>query len=156
MRYLQKLLSIRLNRFLLVGAGNTAVNFIVLNIAFSSLRLDKLAASMLATSCAILFSFAFNRSFVFKDSSQPVKKFIRFAAVAALGTLLIQTSLYGASVYALNKLGWTTSSIAQINIGNLIASLGVLLWNYNGYRLLVFKDKKHSDDPAEETSPEAA
>jgi putative flippase GtrA len=150
MQYVHKLFDIRLNRFLLVGAGNTAINFAVLNAAFIFLHSGKVTASILATSCAIIFSFIFNRSFVFRDRDHPAKKFIRFAAIAVAGTLLLQTSIYSTCTFILSRQGWITNGIVQINICNLIASLGVMVWNYNGYRLLVFKDKKQDYDLAEE------
>lgn len=135
MGHFKKLLSFRVNRFLVVGAGNTIINFAVLNSAFYSLHLNKITASIIATCCAIAFSFTFNRSFVFRDKSQPVRKFVVFSLVTAAGVLVIQTSVYAICVHLLTG----RSNLMQINVSNLIASISVALWNYNGYRLLVFK-----------------
>lgn len=136
MNHLRKLHSSRLARFLLVGAGNSTINFIVLNAAFYSLRQGKIASSILATSCAIVFSFALNRSFVFRDKDRPLGKFVRFILVSAGGVLLIQTSTYALSVTLLQY--FVNGSFALINLSNLLASFVVMFWNYNGYRLLVF------------------
>lgn len=154
MRYMHKFLRVRLNRFLLVGAGNTALNFAVLNFAVSELHMNRVASVILATGSAIIFSFALNRSFVFRDSSGPVKKFARFSLIASVGMLLIQTSLYSISLYLLGQQGQVGNSIARVNISNLIASVGVMFWNYNGYRLIVFKDTKLNNEIADEASQE--
>jgi len=145
MRYLRKILSIRFSRFLLVGTGNTAINFAILNTSVFFLHLNRIIAVTLATSCAVTLSFILNRSFVFEDSDEQAKKFLRFSAVAATGTLLIQTSLYTICLYLFSQQDWAGSNTVQINVSNLIASLGVMLWNYNGYRLLVFKPSRVQD-----------
>lgn len=154
MTLLGKFASYRYARFLLVGAGNTAINFVVLNVSFYSLHQNRIASSILATSCAVIFSFVFNRSFVFRDKSQPLKKFAHFTIVSAVGVLLIQTSIYAVGVFLLQHV--VSSNFVIINLSNLIASFVVMFWNYNGYRLLVFNDKKQNNDLIEETGQEAA
>lgn len=151
----QKLLRTRFSRFLTVGAGNTAINFLVLNAAFGIFHFNKLASIITATGCAILFSFICNRQFVFKDKSQPAKKFLLFTTVASIGTLVVQSTVYELFLYLLGKQSNVTNDVAQINISNIIASSCVMLWNYNGYRLFVFKKTKPDDAELSSTSEPA-
>lgn len=133
----------RIVRFLIVGAGNSAINFSVLNLSLFIFHRSKIFSIVLATSCAIIFSFVFNRSYVFRDPSDPIKKFIIFSAVAASGTLIIQT---GTFIIAVGLLGRTNlNELATANIANLIASLFVMFWNYQGYLRLVFKSSSQSE-----------
>ena len=150
MKLLSLITNQRVTRFLLVGAANTIINFVVLNFVFYELHLDKIISSILATSCAILFSFTFNRSFVFRDKTRPLGKFVRFTIVSAGGALLIQTSTYAIFVAALQHA--FSSDFIVINLSNLFASFVVMFWNYHGYRLLVFKDKPQRDSTIEEAA----
>jgi len=142
-----KLISSRFTRFLVVGAGNSIINFAVLNFVFYELHQGKIISSIIATTCAIAFSFTLNRSFVFQDKSRPLGKFVRFAFISAGGVLLIQTSIYAVSIMALQS--FITSSLVVINLSNLIASFVVMFWNYNGYRLIVFYESRHADKTLE-------
>lgn len=141
MKYAQRIVAFRLVRFLIVGAGNTTINFVVLNSMFYGLHTDKVLASVVATCCAILFSFALNRHYVFRETTQPMKKFALFSGVTALGTLCIQTSIYALCVSLLRQRG--VNDFVALNLSMVIASCGVMLWNYNGYRLIVFNRGAH-------------
>lgn len=136
MNFFQKIHASRLVRFLLVGAGNSTINFAVLNIAYYGLRENRILSIALATTCAISFSFALNRSYVFRDKYRPMGKFIRFAVISSGGVLFIQTTVF--TVCSLLLQHSISSSFFVINLSNLIASFVVMFWNYNGYRLLVF------------------
>jgi putative flippase GtrA len=154
MIHINKLLSLRLGRFLVVGLGNTTINFAVLNIAFYCLRLPAILASILATSCAILCSFLLNRNFVFRDRAEPLKKLVRFTFISAAGVLLVQTSSYAVFVAMLKH--FMSNELVAINLGNLIASFVVMFWNYNGYRLVVFKPQRQSNALVEADDAETA
>lgn len=136
MEVVKRLTSFRIARFTVVGLANTAVNFTVLNLMFYELHANKILSSIVATCCAVVFSFALNRSYVFRSKDKTLKRFARFSVVAASGTLAIQTSIYSLCVWLLH--GYASSDFVIINFSNLIASIGVMLWNYNGYRLFVF------------------
>jgi putative flippase GtrA len=136
-----------------VGLCNACVSFTVLNFAFYGLHKDKLAASFLATACTMLFSFALNRSFVFTDNEYSGNKLVPFIVVTICGLLIVQNSIFALLLLALRghesifiNLIYTLSTLhvssnfIDVNLGNIMASLCVLLWNYNGYRLFVFND----------------
>jgi putative flippase GtrA len=136
MEFIMKITHTRVARFALVGLGNTSVNFIILNLVVFGLHLNRIVSSIIATSCAITFSFVMNRGFVFNDRARPFRKFLNFTVVSAIGVLAIQTSVYALCVWLFSS--HTVSNFVTINLSNLIASLCVMFWNYNGYRLFVF------------------
>lgn len=139
----------RFIRFLLAGSVNTGVNFLLLNLCIYTWHTNKFAASIIATSAAIVCSFLLNRRFVFMDSSRAARKLARFAAVSALGVLLIQTSVYMFSL-SLTTVVYGTSDALLVNLSNVLASAAVMFWNYNGYRLLVFTAAKESQNYAKD------
>jgi len=153
------LVGFRLTRFVIVGLLNTVVNFSILNFSFYYLNQSKLVSSFIATTCAVVFSFILNRYFVFEDKGHLGKQIAAFILVTVVGTLVIQNLVYALFTYILHnhELGITNliytiakikvrSSFVDVNVSNLIASLVVMLWNYNGYRILVFNGKRYGND----------
>ncbi len=152
---IQKIVGFRITRFVAVGILNTGINFAILNIAFYGLHEAKLVSSFMATSVAVLCSFVLNRYFVFKHNGHIGKQMLRFFIVTAVGVLLIQNLIYAIAlhllgfheagiisfVYSLVKIK-VASSFVDVNLSNLVASMVVMIWNYNGYRLHVFKGVK--------------
>ncbi len=166
---LKKIVAFRITRFGLAGIINTATNFAVLNVAFYGLHLNKLASIMIATACAIAVSFILNRNFVFQDKDRPIKKLARFVVVSVVGVFVIQTSVYAVCIALLHGheagiigelrsiIGYRLSSnFVDINLSNVVASLAVLFWNYNGYRIFVFNGKRRGNEIIEDLSSEAA
>lgn len=150
----------RVGRFLIAGSINTIVNFTVLNVAFDFLRIDKIVSSIIAVTAAVMVSFLLNRNFVFKDKSETTKKLINFLLLSAISVLVIQNLIYILAIDLLfkpaNPIGRAIKSlidndlsvsVVNINLSNAVAVAGVTLWNYNVYRLLVFKNgtNRHRD-----------
>jgi len=133
---LSQVLSQRVLRFAIVGAFNTLVNFIILNISFYELGISKISSNIVATSCALIISFYLNRNFVFAHKGHWLKQFLTFAIVTAIGTLAINNLVY---IVALHLLKSVSSDFIQINGSAVIATLFSMVWNYTGYRLIVFK-----------------
>ncbi len=144
MEYVKKIVAFRITRFVVVGLGNTTFNFAVLNFVFYGLHQTKLVSSFIATACAVMLSFALNRSFVFVDKERPAKKLALFILVTAGGVLLIQNSVYALMLALLQHHG-VNNDFLVINLGNLVASLMVMIWNYNGYRIFVFRGERHKN-----------
>jgi putative flippase GtrA len=139
MDHVQSLLKIRLTRFALAGAVNTAVSFVVLNVAFYWLHTGKIIAIILATGAAIIISYCLNRRFVFQTNHRFIDRFGHFVVIAALGTFIIQNSVYAIGIELLSQ--HVTDGLS-INLSNVGASLAVATWNYHGYRLAVFHPQK--------------
>lgn len=162
MEYIKKIIAFRVSRFILVGVVNTTINFAVLNFAFYGLHQNKIISSFIATGCAVVFSFIMNRSFVFQDKSRPAQKLVLFTILTVGGVLLVQNSIYALGVVLLrhHDLGISTivyrlikvrlsGDFIDVNLSNAIASLCVMVWNYNSYRLFVFNGKRYGDDVIE-------
>ncbi len=169
MKYAKRLVASRVTRFTIAGAVNTITNFAVLNFMYYGLHQNKIISIVIATSCAITVSFILNRNFVFSDKERPIKKLPQFMVVSVLGVFLIQNSVYALCIVLLNHheagiagviqrgLGLRLSdSFVNVNLSNVIASLAVMFWNYNGYRIFVFNGKRHGNEIIEDLSTETA
>ena len=144
-------------RFTFVGIGNTLINFAVLNFSFYELKLNRIVASVIATSVAVTISFFLNRSFVFRHIGQSWKQPLKFIAVTITGVLVIQNSVFSlfswilfshtrAIIYFVAITGLHLSrNFVDINISNVLASLAAMAWNYNGYKRFVFKGDQASN-----------
>jgi putative flippase GtrA len=150
-RKLQTLVGNRTIRFVIVGILNTLVNFVILDFSFYELKLNKVVSNIVATCVAIVLSFVLNRNFVFVHRGKWFKQFVLFASVTIVGTLVINNAIYILSLAALGhyadsiartlsdlgpKIG---SSFVLINGSAAIATLFSMVWNYNGYKRIVFR-----------------
>lgn len=156
MKKLKSLLSNRIARFIVVGAANATISFGVLNLVFYKFNQGKIVSSIIATTCALIFSFILNRNYVFSDKSRHVhKQFIPFVVVTISGSLLLLNLVYILTLKLLNGhetplidlakdiSGITfTKSFIDINLSTVVGAIAALLWNYNGYRLFVFNGSK--------------
>ena len=152
---LKKLLKHRLVRFVSVGVSNAVLHFTVLNISFYLIGLGKIPASILATVCAVTYSFFLNRNFVFKDKGGDkalVREAILFAVVTLTGMLIVHNITYAGFIAIIdgrekgiidliqNITGITLAKdFIDINMATVVGAVVAMVWNYNGYRLLVFK-----------------
>jgi putative flippase GtrA len=155
---LRKLSSKRIARFLAVGLCNAAISFGILNLAFFSFGQSKIVSSIIATTCALIFSFVLNRNFVFDDKTRSVtNQAPAFILVTITGSLLVLNLVYVGGLKILNghesmligPLQDITSirlskSFIDINISTVVGAIVAMFWNYNGYKWFVFKgSKKH-------------
>ena len=157
MRLVRGLLQHRLVRFLLVGFSNAALHFTVLNLTFYSLGLSKIGASLAATLCAVTYSFFLNKDFVFKNKAKGetlLSEAALFVLVTLSGMLIIHNLTYLGVVHLISGhdssiislLATTTghrfsSDFVDINFATVCGALVAMFWNYNGYRMFVFKAK---------------
>ena len=162
MVHIKKIVAFRISRFVLVGMANTAVNIAILNLAFFWLHQGKLVSSFMATGCAIIFSFIMNRAIVFQDKTRAAQKLTLFAVLTVSGVLLVQNSVYALGIAFLDHHNLGISNVIDnliglrlrddfidVNLSNVVASLCVMVWNYNSYRLFVFNGKRDGDDVIE-------
>lgn len=150
----------RILKFGLVGFANAVISFGVLNFSFYYLNVNKIVASLIGTSSALVFSFIMNRSYVFGAKTEKARKqILPFVVVTISGSLLILNLVYASSVYVLDNRGqWLTRTIndltglglsqnfVDINVSTAIGAIFAMVWNYNGYRLFVFKNKAILED----------
>lgn len=158
---LNKLRANRIARFVVVGTCNAAISFGLLNLAFYEFGQTKIMASIISTTCALIFSFILNRNFVFADKTKKAhQQAPAFVLVTVSGSLIVLNLVYILSLQLLNGnehfiidpvkalTGIVLSkSFIEINVSTVIGAIVALFWNYNGYRWFVFKgSKQHGDE----------
>ena len=93
----------RIIRFFIVGCANASIGLSILNLLYYQFHLGKIVANIIATSCALIFSFILNRNFVFSDKSQRVhKQAVPFVLVTISGSLVILNLVYILTLHLIN------------------------------------------------------
>lgn len=162
---LKKIFNHRIARFLIVGFSNAMLHFAVLNTAFYAFDYSKIGSSIIATVCAVTYSFFLNRSFVFKNKDGQyllLREAALFALVTLTGMLIIHNLTYAGFIAMiagreqglinLTKLTTgilLTKDFVDINLGTVVGAAVAMVWNYNGYRLLVFRRNKTENNDVE-------
>lgn len=149
--------AVRVGKFGLIGIINTVIDFAILNVLVSVFGMYIVAANVISTSTAMLFSFVANRTFVFDNKNKDVvRQAVLFFAVTAFGLWGIQSSIiifltdiwtwpldFAYDVVELVGLDGTFSQeFVQTNATKAAATLASLTWNYIMYKRFVFKDDK--------------
>ena len=126
-------------RFLVVGAVNTALDFGLL-IGLTGLGLASIPANFISTAVAFLFSFSANRRYTFQATSGHVGKQITlFIVVTFFGLWAIQPViilLVEPQIISLGSSEWIALITAK-----LLATIVTMVWNFVLYSRVVFKTK---------------
>lgn len=134
----------QLAKFAAVGAANFSIDFGVYNLLIlftqvnTGLGIDLFKGiSFLA---AVTNSYFWNKhwSFSKEDSNSSEKEFVLFLTVSVIGAVLS----IGMVHVLVNIIGSPASNISAnmwANIANIAATLVVLMWNFLGYKYIVFK-----------------
>lgn len=136
-------------RFAMIGGLNTGIDLIILNILTIATGLKEGVAFAIFKGisfvAAATFSYFMNKHWAFKDTSksQEVRKFSQFFIVSIVGALInvgtaslvvnvIKPALGGTLVIPLNDQLW-------VNVAALSGTAIGLIWNFLGYKFIVFK-----------------
>ena len=135
-------------RFGVVGAINTAVDLIVLNVLILITRTGQRGASFalfktIAFVCAVLNSYVMNRSWTFKSAKtkHPMLEGSQFMFVSVLGAVVnVGSSWYVATfthpAWGINPRWWPS-------LAALVGTAFSLGFNFLGYKFWVFAHRKH-------------
>lgn len=136
-------------RFGLIGGLNTGVDLVIL---FALMTLSGLEAGLayiifktISFCAAATFSYFMNKRWAFKDNSKTkqVRKFSQFFAVSVLGAVINVTVAALVVNYLQPALGGTLIIPLSGKVWGIVGGLGGtafgLIWNFMGYKLLVFK-----------------
>lgn len=130
-------------RFAIIGALNTGIDFALLN-ALSALTHITKGGSLVPLKgfsflAANINSYFFNKHWTFKDktSGEGAKKFSVYLAVSIIGALINLGCVYVMTTYISAPFG--LSDVLWLNVSNLVATGLSLVWNFIGYKLIVFK-----------------
>lgn len=127
-------------KFVLVGFSNTAIDFGVLNLLMWQTGIYKgkfiILFNVAAFIIAIINSYSWNKLWTFKSKNTNVKKeFIQFITIAIIGSIINTSIVYGIATYA-------PPIIAKellVNLAKVLATIVSLVWNFLGYKFIVFK-----------------
>lgn len=126
-------------KFALVGILNTAIDFGALNflIARTGVVSGPLIILLNATSfsVAVLNSFYWNREWVFGEGKK--SNFMTFFAVTLIGLAINTGIVFGLTTFVPPIL--VNSDTLWANFAKVLATGLSLVWNFMGYRLIVFK-----------------
>lgn len=131
-------------RFAIVGFFNTGIDFGVFNLLMFVTKVEKgIAVSSFKTVsfiAAVINSYFWNKYWVFEASSSKEglgREFFKFIVVNVIG-LVINVSITSVLVIGVApKLGF--SQLAWNNIAAVVGTVFGLIWNFIGFRLIVFK-----------------
>jgi putative flippase GtrA len=131
----------QLAKFALVGVLNTAIDFGILNALIFTTGITSgigiIPLNVASFSTAIVNSYFWNKKWVFGASKG---SFVVFVVVTLIG-LGINTGV----VFALTTFVppvFVTSETLWANLAKVLATALSLIWNFAGYRLIVFKASK--------------
>lgn len=130
-------------KFLFIGLLNAVIDFSILNILIFAFGLGKTSINYIifeffAFLVACTHSFFWNKNWVFKkqQSSQSAKielsLFYLIAGTGLLFNVLIATIFFSTLQNYLSK-------IIAANLGDIIGSISVAIWDFLGYKFIVFK-----------------
>jgi len=133
----------QLAKFVLVGALNTFVDLGVLNLLMFvfSVSVGWLYSIFKAISfaCSVLHSYFWNKFWTYgkKETGVEAKELGKFFLIAGIGFILN----VGIASFVVNIIGPQFGLSLKIwaNIGAIIATVCVFMWNFLGYKFLVFK-----------------
>lgn len=131
----------QITKFIIVGGVNTFLDFAVLNFLIAS---SGVAAGLnfsffkgISFLVAGTNSYFWNKYWTFESTTKKELEFIQFIVISAIG-LFINV---GVASFIVNNIGapGAVSPALWANIGALIAVAASLVWNFLGYKFIVFR-----------------
>lgn len=130
-------------RFAIIGGINTGVDFAVLNLLSWITGINKgngvIWLNLASFSVAVINSYFLNKFWAFKDqtSSDQGKKFASFIGISVIGAV-INTSIVRFVSTNIDPV-FGLSAPLWLNVAKALATGISLIWNFIGYKLVVFK-----------------
>ena len=121
--------------YLLFGVLTTLVNYLVYLPCYNLLGLSAVISNVIAWVVAVAFAFLTNKPFVFKSndwSKNTVLQELTAFLGCRIGSGALETVIL---LFACDILGWNA------NVWKLITSVLVVILNYIGSKLLVFRNR---------------
>lgn len=148
-------------KFGIVGALNTFIDFLALNtlVYFGFIYVwtifgqKFLIANVISVSIAMINSFIFNKFWVFRgDEGGLYFQIIKFLVITVVGMFVIHQLIFSFLYYNFNflfdgffeiahyfGLAFFSRDFIALNLSKITAIIGSLVWNFIGYKFIVFK-----------------
>ncbi len=131
----------QITKFIIVGGLNTFLDFAILNFLIASSGITAgLGFSFfkgISFLVAVTNSYFWNKYWTFESSGKKELEFIQFVVVSTIG-LFINVGVASFIVNSIGPVG-SISPTLWANIGALIATAASLIWNFLGYKFIVFR-----------------
>lgn len=129
-------------RFLIIGLGNTIIDFVVLLVCSVALGLPIIPSNFISTTAGMAFSFLGNKSFVFKPARGRLSEQIGlFLAITVVGLWGLQPAIISIGIQLLEPTSLNQPS--KVFFLKVMATAVTLVWNYLGYKHLAFRSRPH-------------
>lgn len=132
------------SKYALVGCSNLTIDFGILNVLIYLSNRDQgiyySVFKAVSFVCAIFNSYLWNKFWTFEnlDISQAKKQFIKFIIVASVGLLI---NVVVATIVVNDLRVESIPSRIWANVGAFSSLVAVVLWDFLGYKYLVFREK---------------
>ena len=133
----------QLVRFVVVGVINTGIDFLILNIEMFFTHITSGSGMILQNAIsfglATINSYYLNKSWTFSDKDKKKEgiKFAQFLTVSLIGIIINSLIVYLITSFIPPMFGVNPQLWA--NIAKLAATAISLIWNFLGYKFIVFK-----------------
>ena len=129
-------------RYVTVGVLNTLLDFTVLNLLMWTTGIYKgkwlLLLNLIAFSATVINGYIWNKRWTFEDkSNKNAKLFINFLLVSVSGAVVNSTVVYLIATHVDPFFGIGNELWA--NIAKITAAVISVIWNFTGYKFIVFK-----------------
>ncbi|HSX19147.1 MAG TPA: GtrA family protein [Candidatus Saccharimonadales bacterium] len=129
----------QLAKFAQVGVLNTAIDFGILNFLIGYTHITSgtgiIVINAISFTVALINSYFWNKNWVFAGKTKA--NFVTFAVVTVIGLLINTGVVYGLTTYVAPIIVSTHTLWA--NVAKLLATGLSLVWNFSGYKVIVFK-----------------
>lgn len=130
-------------RFAIIGAINTAVDFLVLNLLIFATGIKEgnglIPLNIISFTVAVINSYVLNKRWAFRDQTagDTARKFTNFLIISVIGAF-INTAIVRFGSTNIDPM-FGLSQVLWVNLSKIVATGVSLIWNFIGYKLLVFK-----------------
>lgn len=134
----------QISKFIVVGIINTGIDFAVLNALMFSMKIYSgkwlILFNSISFAAAVINSYFLNKYWTFKAqnaSELNTKQFSQFLIISIVGISINDAIVYGIATFTSPLFGFSPQ--IWTNTAKIFATLASMIWNFIGYKFIVFK-----------------